>query len=230
MASDWKYRDFLVNSSEVPLSPATTAIQRSKFSAEAILSMNFFDPPKGTFIYLLDWGDYNKGSCKSDSKDLCSHVEQYDLITRARVSEFSENQVGLLIHTSSANGHLLNRLSQHPIIIDTPLEFDGEIANIRLIGPRSSLDDIYCMLRENTEVQIKGSGSWCPRTEARTSFLTERQEEILQAAVQNGYYNIPRDINNHDLGKRFGIAPQTVGDHLRRIERKLIHNRMTKIP
>jgi predicted DNA binding protein len=51
--------------------------------------------------------------------------------------------------------------------------------------------------------------------------LTTRQQEILQVAVEAGYYSNPRGATHEDIANTIGIAPTTVGDHLREIESKV---------
>ena len=48
--------------------------------------------------------------------------------------------------------------------------------------------------------------------------LTDRQREILAAAVEVGYYEVPRQASHEDIADHLGIAPATVGEHLRKIE------------
>lgn len=51
--------------------------------------------------------------------------------------------------------------------------------------------------------------------------LTERQREVLDAAVAAGYYDDPRSATHEELAERLDVAPTTVSEHLRRIERRV---------
>lgn len=55
-----------------------------------------------------------------------------------------------------------------------------------------------------------------------TSELTERQIEILRAAIDGGYYEQPRGTDLEELSDRFGIAPSTLREHLRKAEHRLL--------
>ncbi|ERG89195.1 MAG: putative DNA binding protein [halophilic archaeon J07HX5] len=46
--------------------------------------------------------------------------------------------------------------------------------------------------------------------------LTDAQLEAMTAAVENGYYDIPRDISTAELGDQLGISDQAVTERLRR--------------
>ncbi|SNR37196.1 helix-turn-helix domain-containing protein [Halorubrum vacuolatum] len=52
--------------------------------------------------------------------------------------------------------------------------------------------------------------------------LTVRQREALLAAVEGGYYRIPREITTAEIGAALGVERRTAEDHLRRAERKVI--------
>jgi hypothetical protein len=54
------------------------------------------------------------------------------------------------------------------------------------------------------------------------SKLTEKQMEVLIAAHKLGYYDIPRRINSEKLAKKLNIGNSTLGEHLRKAERRLL--------
>jgi len=51
--------------------------------------------------------------------------------------------------------------------------------------------------------------------------LTTRQQEVLRAAVEVGYYENPRTGTHEDVAAAVGIAPTTAGDHIREIETRV---------
>jgi hypothetical protein len=52
--------------------------------------------------------------------------------------------------------------------------------------------------------------------------LTNRQREVLTAAVEMGYYEAGRDTSIADVGERVGISRTTAWEHLNRAERKVM--------
>lgn len=52
--------------------------------------------------------------------------------------------------------------------------------------------------------------------------LTDRQQEILAAAHENGYYEWPRDTSGEEIADHLGISPPTFYQHLRAAEQTLI--------
>jgi len=51
--------------------------------------------------------------------------------------------------------------------------------------------------------------------------LTARQDEILQFAYGNGYYEYPRRVSLRDLSRIFEISPSTMSEILRAGQRRI---------
>ena len=54
------------------------------------------------------------------------------------------------------------------------------------------------------------------------SRLTEKQARALIAAIDNGYYNLPRNATAMEIARRLGIPRTSFVDHLRKAQNKLI--------
>lgn len=52
--------------------------------------------------------------------------------------------------------------------------------------------------------------------------LTEKQQEVLQAAYRQGYYDVPRKVTSKDLARSLRLTDSTVVEHLRKAERRLL--------
>jgi hypothetical protein len=60
--------------------------------------------------------------------------------------------------------------------------------------------------------------------ESPLSALTEKQREVLVAAYKLGYYDMPRRINSEKLAEKLNIGGATLGEHLRKAERRLLEH------
>jgi predicted DNA binding protein len=95
---------------------------------------------------------------------------------------------------------------------------DGSVEWKLITGGEDSLINLIDNLEMNgCEVELK-------RTENLSSnnILTKRQEEIIQAAFQKGYYDCPKKITIKELAEIFDISQSTLGEILQRGERKII--------
>lgn len=52
--------------------------------------------------------------------------------------------------------------------------------------------------------------------------LTKRQEEILRAALELGFYDLPKKIGLRELAKLFNISPRAVSEILRRAHKRVV--------
>lgn len=52
--------------------------------------------------------------------------------------------------------------------------------------------------------------------------LTDRQLEILRAAYDMGFYEVPREVSIEDIADEIGIESGTAAEHLQRAERNLL--------
>ena len=81
----------------------------------------------------------------------------------------------------------------------------------------SSIQDLVNLLGKNKcQVQLtRVSGS------SGAPGLTTRQEEILQFAYSNGYYEYPRRVSLTDLSRIFEVSPSTMSEILRAGQRRI---------
>jgi predicted DNA binding protein len=52
--------------------------------------------------------------------------------------------------------------------------------------------------------------------------FTARQREVLLTAIENGYYELPREVTTAEIADSVGVHRRTAEDHLRRAERRVV--------
>nr|WP_236045036.1 helix-turn-helix domain-containing protein [Halomicroarcula nitratireducens] len=110
------------------------------------------------------------------------------------------------------------------IVIETPILFGADgTQKITIIGDESAFRTLFdeAEAMASLEFEIVETGEYEPDTQQFTRSLTSRQEEVLAAAVEVGYYRAPREATHEDIAEAVGLAPSTVGDHLRKIEERV---------
>jgi len=110
------------------------------------------------------------------------------------------------------------------VVIDTPITItaDGSL-RITYVGSDSAFRDFVRGVETELPLafEVLETGSYDPDSNSLMRVLTTRQQEVLEAAVAAGYYDAPRRATHDDVAERVGIAPSTVGEHLRKIERRV---------
>ncbi len=105
-------------------------------------------------------------------------------------------------------------LRLYPILVK-----EGKI-RIEAITNRSKVDDFL------TELEKKGIKAFIGRIGCRfkSTLLTQRQNEILNIAYKNGYFDIPRKISLSEFANNLNISKSALSETLRRIFKRLSDN------
>lgn len=118
---------------------------------------------------------------------------------------------------------LLEITQEHELVVDTPLVYTHRGGlRVTAIGDddtfRAAMRDIPDELR----LKLEQLGEYEPTNERLFSLLTPRQQEILQEAIEQGYYAVPRQATHEQVGEELGCSGGTVGEHLRKIEATIL--------
>lgn len=108
------------------------------------------------------------------------------------------------------------------LAIERPIrvEADGSLV-LTLVGPAAVIADQRPSDPVPYEIELLKTGPHHPEVDDLYLSLTERQREVLATAVGLGYYDDPRRATHADVADLVGIAPTTVGEHLRKVERRV---------
>lgn len=104
-------------------------------------------------------------------------------------------------------------------LIDMPVEYtdDGGL-RATYIGTEAAFVDALSRQPEGVRVEIERTGEYTPGPRHVVSRLTGRQREVLEAAVDLGYYREPRAATHDEIAAATGLSETTVGEHLRKVE------------
>jgi predicted DNA binding protein len=106
----------------------------------------------------------------------------------------------------------------------------GEVSYDLLVESRDNLRSMVELLGDYGHVEIERISTDFRQqivpsiTEWHDLFETipARQRQLLNIAMEQGYYNLPRDITLQELADEAGIAKPTASQHLRKAEQKLM--------
>lgn len=110
------------------------------------------------------------------------------------------------------------------LVVDTPIRFTSEDhLKITYLGTEDTFRKLFDYADEldSMAVDILNMGEYEANESSLSRMITARQEEVLQAAVELGYYTEPRQASLEEIGDTVGISPGTVGEHLRKVEERV---------
>ena len=122
-------------------------------------------------------------------------------------------------------------VGRHGCLVLPPLRYsDGDRLCRVLALQADALRDVYRDLVADHQVTVESKRGVDSVTGDRPLLdpggvvpdLTARQREVLTLALEDGYYEIPRETSTAEIAATVGIERRTAEDHLRRAERKLL--------
>lgn len=181
---------------------------------EAILYLNLL--ADGTAVTL--------SRVRGDCDRLVEMLDSTDAILRYDVTE-QNRALHAYIHfepNETARG-LLELTQRHELVVDTPIEYgpDGSL-RVAVIGDDDTVQRAIDEVPETIRVELQQLSDYNPELRELASLLTERQQEILDAAVRVGYYEVPRQATHKDIAAELELSTTTVGEHLRKIETRVL--------
>ncbi|MFB6195580.1 MAG: bacterio-opsin activator domain-containing protein [Haloplanus sp.] len=100
------------------------------------------------------------------------------------------------------------------------LEFAPDV-NLRSVlkAIKQEFDDVDLVSKRNADRSYQSVEGFRGSLEEK---LTERQDTVVSAAFNAGYFDWPRDSTAEEVAEGLGMAPPTFHEHLREAERKLV--------
>lgn len=185
-------------------------------SEEAILQLNLLDD--GTAVSLA--------THRGESERLREILE-----TSADVLDFevldTADGIQTYIHfdPNETTEALLRLTREHEFVIDTPIRWDPDedgAIQVGLIGDDDTVQQAIDDVPEGVRLELEQLSEYDPESQELSAMLTDRQREILDTAVEVGYYEVPRRATHEDIAAALDLSTTTVGEHLRKIEARLL--------
>ncbi|MHA1786229.1 MAG: helix-turn-helix domain-containing protein [Candidatus Helarchaeota archaeon] len=145
-------------------------------------------------------------------KELKSHTSV------SESSTISVSSSSILVNVKTQEPMLLSLFNKKEIIIKYPIIVNDGWAEWDFFASRERITSLFEELQEKgLNIELKSIGK--PKI---NNILTDRQLEILEIALRNGYFEIPRRISLNNLARKLNIAPSTLSETLRRIHKKVL--------
>lgn len=109
-----------------------------------------------------------------------------------------------------------------PLTMQLPMSLNADgSATATFLGDQEIIAETLEHVPDGVEVDVRHLRDVDPPEQTVFDRLTDRQREVLDAAVEAGYYDDPRGTTHEALAAELDVAPTTVSEHLRRIERRV---------
>nr|WP_305794491.1 helix-turn-helix domain-containing protein [Halomarina rubra] len=132
----------------------------------------------------------------------------------------------LYLHVDSGEpaGTLVELLSAYRLLVETPFAFTDEGLRVTLVGTAAALRGALGDLPSNVEWTVERHVPFAAveTDDGLLAGLTDRQRETLEAAVDVGYYDVPKSGDRADVAARLDCSASTVGKHLQKAERHIV--------
>lgn len=120
---------------------------------------------------------------------------------------------------------LFGLFSRTGVILVPPVEFvEGGRATLTVLGDPDALQAALDDLPAEVSASVERVGEYDGRQAAFDPGLTDRQREAVAAAVDRGYYAVPRECTVEDVADDLGCSPGTAAEHLRKAERNVMRS------
>lgn len=114
---------------------------------------------------------------------------------------------------------ILRPLDEHEVFFESIEYISEEEIRVTMIGETNEvLQRALAAIPEEINISVERIGVYSPGTSDLTGLLTDRQQEILDIAMELGYYENPRRATHGEIAERVGIDASTVSEHMRKIE------------
>lgn len=195
--------------------PAADALDAEPdVTRRAVLHLNLLND--GTAVAL--------SQARGDADRLRDVLAETDEVIRYDVSEAGDD-LETYVHfrpTGPARG-MLELTREYELVVDTPIRYgvDGSV-RVSIIGADEVVQRAIDDVPDGVRLELEQLSDYDPELRELSSLLTPRQREILDAAVELGYYEVPRSATHEDVAERLDLSTTTVGEHLRKIESRLL--------
>lgn len=211
-----RYFDFTISPEDGAIHPADAVIANHHgVTRDSLMHVNALGDGTGVLLYRL----------RGDHEALSDAIDESDAVLAWDVLDVQDDVFHLYLHVPPGQpaGSLMALAQKYALIIDTPLKYtDQGGLRTTIVGTHEMLRHALSETPDSVKFAVEQAGQYSPDREDILSILTERQLEVFRTAVEEGYYEIPRQATHEDIADALGCAPSTVDEHLRKAESRVL--------
>lgn len=112
---------------------------------------------------------------------------------------------------------------RHEVFFDFPIEGtrDGGLRVVMIGETNEVLQRALSAVPAGVDLTVERIGPYPESPGSVARLLTDRQREVLDVAMELGYYEVPRRTTHREVADRLGVSVATVSEHLQKIEARV---------
>ncbi len=110
------------------------------------------------------------------------------------------------------------------MILRRPLVYRNSRSHGLVVGKPAPLQAMFDEMSDSIDFRVTSIGRFPSPADDPSTRLTNRQREVIETALEMGYYEQPREIAHEDIASELGCGVSTVTEHLHKAEDKLIRS------
>jgi hypothetical protein len=206
---------FLVSPPEGPHPARQLFSEESGIVREELFQVNVLND--GTMVLL--------GGVRGDPARVEQLLAEQPMILGHSVSGRGDESALVYAHTvpPPGAGEFLQLPRKHEVFIDFPIEGarDGRLRAVLIGETNDVLQRALADLPPEVGIEVERIGPYRDESGSIRGLLTKRQGEVLDVALDLGYYEVPRRATHRDIAERMDLSVGTVGEHLQKIEARV---------
>ncbi len=153
----------------------------------------------------------------SDLPAVVGAMDDREDIVRLDLQQASEESA--LVEFETTAPLLLFSVQESGLPLELPFTIVDGVAEVELTASRDRLSAFTAQLEA---FGMSFDVEYVRELVNSESLLTDRQRELLNAAVDEGYYDTPRECSLTELAEEAGVAKSTASETLHRVEEKIV--------
>lgn len=160
-----------------------------------------------------------------DVEAILSDMRDHETIREMSVMQQDDHEATVQFETAAPL--LLQAAKASGIPIEMPVEIEAGKATVDVTGAHDRLAELG---RQFDELGLDFRVKYVQERLRPSQLLTDRQRELLLAAVEKGYYDTPRGCSLTELAGSEGLAKSTCSETLHRAEEVVIKRFVEELP
>ncbi|WP_436345236.1 helix-turn-helix domain-containing protein [Natronorubrum sp. FCH18a] len=179
-----------------------------------IINWNVAAPPTAFLLWIR--GDYRRFEAELAASE---NVDEYEIlpITDRECHCFFEGAV------AAAARLLFENFTRGSLITVPPIVCNDDGSNtFSIVGADADIQRAVEGVPDGVDVTVEAVGGETVAPESAVGRLSRRQREAVEAALEVGYYEVPRRATTETVARELDCASATAAEHLQKAESTLI--------